>query len=372
MISKTMCVLFSESYSAVHNDLAADRTLATVPFGGRYRLIDFVLSSLVKARVNNIGILTKEHYGSLVDHVGSGKEWDLDRRNGGLKILTPFAKAGSETTRTRSKIDALLSCLAYLEESTEEYVILADTNIVMNIDFADLVRYHINNGADITLVYQSANDPVYNGLVIDHDRDGRVIDAYYAAGEMSDCQNQVLKVFVFNKSLLLNLLGRAYTFGWTDFDREFITKNITKLRICGYEHKGYCAVINTVGDLYKASMEILKPEIRKEVFESETPILTRVKNSSPTSYGFDSKVKNTLIADGCEINGTLENCVIFRGVKIEKGAVLKNCVIMQNSTIQSGANLDCVITDKDVTILADHTMGGYPTFPFVISKGQTV
>ena len=209
MISKTLCLLFSESYSAVTNELAADRTLATVPFAGRYRLIDFVLSSLVKARVNNIGILTKEHYGSLVDHVGAGKDWDLDRKNGGLKILTPFANPGSETTRNRSKIDALLSCQTYLEESNEEYVILADSNIVMNIDFADLVRYHNDKGADITIVYQQRNDAVYNGLVIDQDRDGRVVDAYYAAGQMTDCQNQVLKIFVFNKELLMNLLGNA-------------------------------------------------------------------------------------------------------------------------------------------------------------------
>ena len=372
MISKTLCLLFAESYAAVTNELAADRTLATVPFAGRYRLIDFVLSSLVKARVNNIGILTKEHYGSLVDHVGSGKDWDLDRKNGGLKILTPFAKAGSEITRSRSKIDALLSCQTYLEESNEEYVILADSNIVMNIDFADLVRYHSDKGADITVVYQQRTDAVYNGLVIDQDRDGKVVDAYYAAGQMSDCQNQVLKVFVFNKDLLMNLLGRAYTFGWTDFEREFITKNISKLRICAYEHKGYCAGINTVGDLYKASMEMLTPALRKEVFESDTTILTRVKNSPPTLYGFESKAKNSLIADGCTIDGNVENCVIFRGVTIEKGAVLKDCVIMQNSVIHSGAKLECVITDKDVTVEADHVMGGYPTYPFVISKGQTV
>ena len=242
----------------------------------------------------------------------------------------------------------------------------------MNIDFADLVRYHNDKGADITIVYQQRNDAVYNGLVIDQDRDGRVVDAYYAAGQMTDCQNQVLKIFVFNKELLMNLLGRAYTFGWTDFERDFITKNISKLHVYGYEHKGYCAVINTVGDLYKASMEMLTPALRKEVFESDTTILTRVKNSPPTLYGFESKVKNSLIADGCTIDGTVENCVIFRGVTIEKGAVLKDCVIMQNSTIHAGAKLECVITDKDVTVEAEHVMGGYPTYPFVISKGQTV
>lgn len=372
MISKTMCVLFSDSFVAVNNELAAERTLATVPFASRYRLIDFVLSSLVKSGVNNIGILTKEHYGSLVDHLGAGKDWDLDRRNGGLKILTPFAKADSAATRGRSKIDALLSCRAYLEDCNEEYVILSDTNIVMNIDFAEMVRYHISKDADITVAYQKRSDAVYNGLVLDEDRDGRIVDAYYAAGQMSDCQNQGLKVYVFNKELLMSLLERAYTYGWTDFERDFITRNINKLRVCGYEHTGYCAVINTVGDLYKASMEMLTPAIRKEVFESQTPILTRVKNSAPTLYGFESKAKNSLIADGCVIDGTIENCVIFRGVRIEKGAVLKNCVIGQNSVIHSDAKLDCVITDKDVEIQADHVLSGYPTYPYVISKGQVV
>ena len=372
MISKTMCVLFSESYSAVNNELAAERTLATVPFAGRYRLIDFVLSSLVKAGVNDIGILTKEHYGSLVDHLGAGKDWDLDRKNGGLKILTPFARADSAATRSRSKTDALLSCRTYLEKCNEEYVILADTNIVMNIDFYDLVKYHINKDADITVVYQKCSDAVYSGLVIDEDRDGRVIDAYYPAGQMNDCQNQVLKVFVFNKKLLLSLLDRAYTFGWTDFERDFITKNINKLKICGYEHKGYCAVINTVADLYQASMEMLTPARRKEVFESDTTILTRVKNSPPTIYGFECKAKNSLIADGCVIEGTIEDCVIFRGVRIEKGAVLKGCVIGQNSVIHSGAKLECVITDKEVEIGADRELSGHPTFPYVISKGAKV
>lgn len=372
MISKTMCILFSESYTATPNELADGRTLATVPFGGRYRLIDFVLSSLVKAQVDNIGVLTKEHYGSLMDHLGWGKDWDLARRKGGLKILTPFAKAESASTRNRSKIDALLSCRAYLEENTEEYVILADTNVVMNIDFRAMVEYHVERGADVTLLYQNRNNPSYNGMVVDCDRNGQVIDAFYSAGQTSETQSTLLKVFIFNKSLLLNLLDRAYTFGWTDFDRDFITKNINKLNIYGYEHKGYCAVINTVADYYAASMELFQADIRNELFNSDTPILTRVKNSAPTAYGFDGRVHNSLIADGCVINGEVNNCIIFRDVEIKKGAVLNNCIIIQGSVIGEGAKLSCVITDKNVTVQDEHVLSGYPTYPFVISKGQTV
>ena len=372
MISKTMCILFSESYTATPNELAEERTLATVPFGGRYRLIDFVLSSLVAAKVSNIGILTKEHYGSLMDHLGSGKDWDLGRRNGGLKILTPFAKAETAATRDRSKIDALLSCRTYLEENAEEYVILADTNVVMNIDFRAMVEYHVEKDADITLLYQNRNNPTYNGMVVDCDRNGRVIDAFYSAGQTHETQSTLLKVFIFKKSLLLSLLDRAYTFGWADFDRDSITKNINKLNIFGYEHTGYCAVINTVADYYEASMELVNTQVRHELFESDIPILTRVKNSPPAVYGFNGKARNSLIADGCIIDGEVNNCIIFRDVEVKKGAVLNNCIIIQGSVIGENAQLNCVITDKNVTVQEGHVLSGYPTYPFVISKGETV
>lgn len=371
-MSNTMCVLFSESYTATPHELAVERTLATVPFGGRYRLIDFVLSSLVAAGVDNVGVLTKEHYGSLLDHLGSGEDWDLARRNGGLTILTPFAKAETASTRNRSKIDALLSCRPYLEKTTEEYVILADTNVVMNIDFQAMVEYHIEKGADITLLYKNRSAAVNNGLVVDCGRNGQVIDAYYGNGQSRDTQSELIKVFVFNKSLLLNLLDRAYTFGWEDFDRDFITKNINKLNIYGFEHTGYCAVINTMADYYEASLDLLKADIRHELFNSDIPILTRVKNNAPALHGFNGKVKNSLIADGCVIDGEVKNCIIFRGVKIEEGAVLEDCIIFQGGTIGAGAKLSCVITDKDVTVKEGQTLSGHPTYPFVIAKGQTV
>ena len=367
-----MCILFSESYGAAPNELASERTLATVPFAGRYRLIDFTLSSLVKAGIFNIGNLTKEHYGSLMDHLGWGKDWDLDRKNGGIKVLTPFAKAETALTRDRSKVDALLSAKAYLESCDIDTVIISDANLVMNIDFRGMLAYHKEREADITILYQNKKCPGHTGGVLEHDATGRVIDGYYTTVQHNEPQDAVFGVYIFNKDLLLNLLDRAYTFGWVDFERDFVTKNLNKLKVFAYAHKGFSAIINTVADYYKASMQVLQPEIRQELFYSDTPILTRVKNSVPTVYGFDGKVQNSLIADGCVINGELHNCIIFRDVTIEKGAVLNNCIIMQNTAIHSGAHLNCVISDKDVDIAENHILSGYQTYPFVIAKGQHI
>jgi len=366
MAKHTKCILFSESYDGTQNELAVSRTLATIPFAGRYRLIDFILSSLVNANITDIGILTKEHYGSLQDHIGYGKDWGLDRRDAGLKILNPFAKEETALTRNRSDVDALLSAKGYIKKGDEEYIILADTNLVLNIDFKAMIKSHEKNNADITLLCREVSAPT-DGLVIDYDDSCKVYDAKFGAtGKM------MLNVVIINKDLLVSLLEKAYTYGWTDLARDFITQHINTLNIYAYEHKGYSAVINTVADYYKASMDLIKTPIRKELFYSDAPILTRVKNSIPTTYGFDCKVKNSLIADGCEINGELNNCIVFRGVKIKKGAVLNNCIIMQHTEIGENARLNCVITDKDVIVEDNHILSGYETYPFVISKGKTV
>lgn len=196
MASQTMCILFSESYGVSPNELASERTLATIPFAGRYRLIDFILSSLVKAKVSNIGILTKEHYGSLQDHLGWGKDWDLDRKTDGLKILTPFAKAETANTRNRSAIDALLSARGYIEMCDEDYIILADANQVMNVDFTAMIKSHIEREADITLLYQNHDEAIYNGVVLDSDTSGRVVDAYFTVGQENETQSAMLNVVI--------------------------------------------------------------------------------------------------------------------------------------------------------------------------------
>jgi len=367
-----MCILFSDHYGATPMELAVGRTLATVPFGGRYRLIDFILSSLVKARIFNVGVLTKERYGSLVDHLGGGKDWDLDRKKGGLKILTPFVKAESEFIRNRNKVEALISIASYLESCSEEHVILADSNLVMNIDFEGMQQFHIENDADITLLYQERSDHKTDKLSIGCDPSGKVVDAYSGPSRIDGMTGSAFNVAIFKKSYLLLMIARAHTFGWNNLERDFITRNIHTRRVFAYRHTGFSAVINTTADYYRASMQLLDENVREELFYSETPILTRIKNSVPTVYGFSGKVKNSLIADGCEIHGKLNRCIVFRDVVIKEGAVLNNCIIMQQSVIEEGAELNCIITDKNVSISQKHILFGYSTYPFIIAKGQTV
>lgn len=371
MAAKAMSILFTDRYGAASMDLAAGRTLATVPFGGRYRLIDFILSSLVHAGISNIGVLTRERYGSLVDHLGWGKDWDLDRRDGGLKILTPFAKSENEYSKNHSKVDALVSIESYFERCQEENVVLADSNLVMNIDLNGMIDFHEKKNADITLLYDAINQ-YKTGLSITCNSQGRVVDAYRGENNTSVMSGFSFPVAVFKKDFLVEQIKRAHTFGWSNLERDFITRNINRNVVCAYPHEGYAAVINHTVDYYEASMHLLKDSIRQELFYGETPILTRIKNSVPTVYGQTGKARDSLVADGCHIEGEVDHCIIFRNVKIQKNVQLKNCIIMQNSVVEEGAKLHCIIADKNVVISKNHTLIGYPTYPFIIAKGQMV
>lgn len=371
MAAKAMCILFTDRYGVSSMDLAAGRTLATVPFGGRYRLIDFVLSSLVHAGITNIGVLTKERYGSLMDHLGWGKDWDLDRRNGGLKILTPFAKQESDQSRNRSKIDALLSVESYVENYEGEHIILSDSNLVMTIDFAALVEFHEQKQADITLLYDDTGKQ-RSGLSITCNPDGRVVDACRGMETSHGMHGFSFPVAVFKKAFLLEQIKRARTFGWDNLERDFITRNIHRYMVYAYPHYGYAAVINHTVDYYEASMALLDDTIRHELFYGDVPILTRTKNSVPTIYGKENHVVDSLIADGCDIQGDIDHCIIFRHVKVGENTHLKNCIIMQNSIVEPGVRLHCIIADKNVVVSHNHTLIGYNTYPFIISKGQIV
>ena len=372
MNKKTTCILFSDSYEQSYNPLAAQRTLASVPFGGRYCLVDFLLSSLVAAGLSDIGVLTKGRYGSLVDHLGWGKDWDLNRKDGGLKVLTPFADADTVSTRDRSRIDALLSCRPFLEKSSAEHFLLSDTNLVINIDFEKMLQFHQREDADITVLYRKYQSKEFSGVDLTCDREGRVIDAVFRSGQVNDYENGLLPVFLFRRELLLELLDRAYTFGWTEFIRDFITRSIQKRKVVGFEHKGFSRVIDSARGYYEASMALLDPEVRKDLFSSGTAILTNVKNTVPTRYGFESHVQNSLVSDGCHIEGTVKNSILFRGVTVKKGAFVENSILFSKTSVEENAFLSAVIADKSVRVTEGKKLLGQPEHPFVIAKGTLI
>lgn len=364
-------ILFSDTFNYDRiGELTRNRNLASVPFGGRYRLIDFVLSSLVKAHVPNVGVITRNNYSSLVDHLGSGKDWDLDRKNGGLKILTPFAN-NKGNNYSKNKFEALNSIKAYIRHSLPEYCILSDTNIICNIDFKAMVQFHKQTNADMVCLYHKRH--VYEGgTSISVNENGQIIGSRYHGITRDEEDNFVLKVYVMKKSFLLNLIDTGITYAWEEFNRDFITKHFDTYKIYAMEQKGYCKVLRNIQDYYEANMDLLNPKIRREIFQSNTNILTKIKDSVPTIYGSSSNVKNSLIADGCKIDGTVENCIIFRGTTVKKGAVVKNSIIMQGAEISENCKITNIISDKNMNLGEGIVLTGSETLPFVISKNTKI
>lgn len=365
------CILFSDSYEKLDlSELADNRTLASVPFGGRYRLVDFALSSLVGANVHNIGIVTRNKYGSLMDHVGWGKDWDLDRKNSGIKFLTPFLSDNSSAVIS-NRIEALNSVMDFIKSSLPEYCILCDSNIVMNMDLRKFMEYHVEKDADISVVCKFMKTDSKE-LEVTLDEHGRVVDTLYHQYPQTESKNIQLNIVMLKKDLLINLIEKGVTYGWYSLKKNVIAHGFNEYKIYGYNVDGYTSVIDSVENYYRTSMELLNGDVRSELFHGRNQILTRIKDSVPTMYGDNARAINSLIADGAEIDGFVENCIVFRDVRIKKGAIVKNSILMQGTTIGENSMLNAVITDKDVEIDDGRLLAGTDKMPFIIKKGKIV
>ena len=364
------CILFADTFKKQDiGGFAKNRTISSLHVGCRYRLVDFMLSSLVKANVPNIGILTTTNYNSLMDHVGWGKDWDLNRKNSGLKILTPLSIA--DTVVPKNKFEALINAQAYIESMLQDYCILADANIVCNIDFKEALEYHKRNNADIT-VFTRRSRPQPKEIEMVLDEKNRAYDSlYHPQGSDSEC-NTLFKVTILHKELLLKIIQKGNTLGWEDIVGDYISKNFNKLNVYAYKVDGYCRIVDSLDSYYELNMDLLNEEISKEIFLSGTEILTRIKDSVPTVYGKKAEVKNCLLADGSHINGKVENSIVFRDVLIEDGAEVKNSIIMSGTVVKSGAKLDYVIADKGVVVSKNKMLKGDKNCQFSIPKNKVI
>ena len=363
-------ILFANVHDERVRELTEHRTLASVPVGGRYRLIDFPLSNMVNAGINKVGVITGNNYQSLMDHLGSGKSWDLSRKREGLYILPPF---GADGTQLPNRIGSLASVTRFLRNSKEEYVLISDCDFLCNIDYSAVSAAHIEKKADITMIYKYGKVPSYstNANVLTTSPDGRVVEMLIGPNVEGEC-NYGMNMYVMRRELLMKLVSECVSRNRYDFGREIIQQNLNNLRIFGYEFTGYSTIVGSVNSYFEANMALMLPKVREQLFDVNRPIYTKVRDDMPARYGLECKVVNSLIADGCVIEGEVENCVIFRGVHVGKGAKLKNCVIMQDTVIGANSNLNYVITDKDVVIQDDRTPMGFQSYPVFISKGSLV
>lgn len=370
-------IIFPNSYDALVPDLVNVRLMASIPFASRYRLIDFILSSMSHCDIDNISVMVNNNYHSLMDHLGSGREWDLVRKNGGLHIFPPFVEKGA--TPYVGRVGALANILGFLRSQKEKYVVITDTNIVVNFDFNAMIQAHIESGADITVAYNEQEIP--ESLLKDTDN---VLAYYYTLGiengritkihvntKASGIQNFSMNMFVIERELLIDLINTASVRGQIYFERDVLLPQLNKLNIQAYKYEGYVARISDMKSYFEENMKLLDDHNLDDLF-SGAPIYTKIRDDNPTRYIEGAKVQNVMVADGCIIEGEVEDSILFRGVKVAKGAKVKNCILMQDSVIEAGANVEYLVMDKNVTISAGKEVKGTNTFPVYIGKHQTV
>ncbi len=374
MTSNAFGLIYTSEGNPLMRDLALTRSVAAVPFGGRYRCIDFILSDLVNSGVTSVGLITQKNYHSLMDHLGAGKEWDLHRKREGLFILPPFMTK-ENTGIYRGSIDAFRSCMGYVRRCPQQYVLLTGSHTIFNTTFNDMIARHVETRANITILYNdvelAASEEQNRDLRLVLDESGRVqemeINPYRPRSAHRSCG-----VFVIDKLLLEYLIEEAYARGDYDFERDILLKKCGTLRIMGYRYDGYVARLDSANDFYRHNLALLQPEVRNDLFNPAHPIYTKVKDEASAKYGENAVVKNAMLADGCIVDGTVENSILFRGVTMKKGAVVKNSILMQAAMIGENCYLDHVILDKGVVVRDGRTLTGYDGFPIILKKGTTI
>ncbi len=365
-------ILFPNNYDNTIPEMVTDRAMASIPFGGRYRMIDFALSSMTNSGINNVSVIVRKNYHSLMDHLGAGREWDLARRRGGLNIWPPFADKGIKLYNSR--VEAIVSIIHFLEYQKESYVVLSDTNLAVNVDYKEILAEHQKSGADITMLYYKTEIPSgrrNDNCTLTIDESGRVTQLYFN-DYRPGIQNLNMNIYVMERNTLIRLIKDAASRGLINFEREVLGMHVNELDIRALEFKGYVAHICNMKSYFDENMKLIDEKNLDALFPKSNPIYTKLRDDNPTRYVTGSKVVNSLIADGCRIEGTVENCVLFRGVVVEKGAVVKNCVLMQDTVVQKDANLSCVVTDKNVTVTANKSLSGTDSYPVYVAKRHVV
>lgn len=365
-------LVFANMHDTTLGDMTKNRTMGSVMFGGRYRLIDFPLSNMVNSGISEVGVITKSNYQSLLDHLGSAREWDLARKKGGLYILPPFGNV--ESTLYRGRIEALYGAMSFIKHSRAKYVILSDCDVVTNIDYKPIVAAHIESGADITAVAHTgvySSDEIKTSTVFNVDADKNVTSVLINPDISGTCTTS-LNVFVMSMDFLIETVNDAMARGNVSFERNILQEKCRELKIKIYEYDNYFSKLNSPESYFKSNMALLESENARKLFVPKRSIYTKVSDNAPVKYDLDSKVSNSLIADGCIIEGEVENSVLFRGVKVGKGAKVKNCILMQGTVVGDNAELNYLITDKNVSICENHILTSSPQYPMYVGKGASV
>lgn len=371
-------LIFANIHDNTIPELTRTRSMASVPFGGRYRLIDFMLSNMVNSGITKVGVIANNNYESLLDHLGTGKDWDLARRSGGIKILPPRITSfdGHSTGISSSRLEAILGAANFIHRCKEDYLVMADCDVICNIDLTPVIEAHAKSGADITFITKTADltgvTSAEKIVVIDSDKDGKVTD-FSEKKTFGGVTRFYTNIMIVTRSYLTSIIENSVAHGYTRFLHDILSRSIGQADYRIYEYDGFYANINSMETYFSCSMQLLDTGVREGLFgDKNHPVLTKVRNSAPTRYCEGAKVTNSVIADGCMIEGRVENSILFRGVHVGKDAVVKNAILLQDTYVCPGATLNCVITDKNVMVKNGRNLSGHESMPFFIGKSITV
>ncbi len=363
-------VIFSNIHDRNVPELSRLRTMGSIPYGGRYRLIDFALSNLVNSGVTTVGIITKNNYQSLLDHLGSGKDWDLARKSGGLVLLPPFGVDNNEGLY-KTRLEALKGITGFLNRRTEDYVILCDCDGVYRMDLSKVIDFHEDKKADITFICHTEEiENASEYTTVTTDETGRITEIQIKSNLRGE-HRYFSNIMIIGRQFLLKLIQDAIARNQSSFREDIVMKNLDTYRVYAYDFNGYFATIDSLRSYFKHNMELLSKPIRDELFGMRD-IYTKVRDSAPTVYGEHCEVRNSLVSDGCEVEGIVENSILFRGVKIGKGTIVRNSILMQDTIIGENADLNCVISDKNVIIGSRRILCGCDLQPYFLSKGTII
>ncbi|MCH5198494.1 MAG: glucose-1-phosphate adenylyltransferase subunit GlgD [Oscillospiraceae bacterium] len=360
-------LIFANVDEGTLNDITGIRSVASVPFGGGYRLVDFTLSNMVNAGMGKVGVITNSNYQSLMDHIGSGKPWDLARKNDGLYLLPPF-NSEAISNYNMGELGALKNVMNFLAKSGEEYVFMSTCSYVANLDLKDVFDFHEKSGADITLLSVEGRIPQFeNQPVIEETENGRITKLRLATPDDTNGK-YILRASLMKKALLERLAREAFSTGETSFEKGILLKNLNRFKFCEYKLPGFTAVMDSLDSYFKANFALLDRNNFDSLFPASRPVYTKTYEDMPAVYGLGSDVRSSLIADGCIIDGEVENCILFRGCRIEKDAVIKNSILMPNCFVGEAATMNYVIADKSVSIRSRRSISGADTYPVYIGK----
>ena len=369
---EAMGIIFSNIYDSSMGELTRERTSASIPFGSRYRQIDFALSNMTNSKISNIGIVTKYNYQSLMDHLGNCEEWDL-KLGEGIRFLPPYATG--HTGAYRGKLEALQTAMPVLGRCDAEYVVLSDTTVLCAINFAAVLEEHIASGCDITVIAKAgrANGKTRQPLAVKLGDDGKIVDLAvdYCAPEDYLVG---MSMFIMRRDKLIQVIREMVPHGKYHLERDFILPeyNAGNLKVNVYPFHNVALFNQSVDEYFVNNMKLLDADVCRSLFRSEIPIYTKVRDAVPTLFGYHGQAANCLIADGCHLFGKAENSVIFREVDIEDGAEVRDSIVMQGSKIGAGASIRYCILDKNVTIRPGTKLLGSIDHPLVVDKGDTV